>query len=100
MNNPLELTVMMYHYIRDPGDAAEAGSGISGLSVNTFESQVEELAKHHTLVTWSDVQRLYKETGTCRHPPVCSPSTMGCVITISMLSVFCGAEISPVCFSS
>ena len=56
MNNPLELTVMMYHYIRDPGDAAEAGSGISGLSVRAFESQLDELARQHTFVTWSDVR--------------------------------------------
>ena len=27
----LELTVWMYHYVRDPGDAAEAGTGIPGL---------------------------------------------------------------------
>jgi hypothetical protein len=31
MNHPLDLTVMMYHYIRDLGDAAEAGSRISGM---------------------------------------------------------------------
>ena len=30
---PLELTAWMYHYVRDPGDAAEAGSGIPGLPV-------------------------------------------------------------------
>jgi hypothetical protein len=56
MNNPLELSVMMYHYIRDPGDAAEAGSGISGLPVRAFESQLDELARQYTFVTWSDVQ--------------------------------------------
>ena len=56
MNTPLELTVMMYHYIRDPGDEAEAGSGISGMSVDTFEKQLDELAKQHTFVSWREVR--------------------------------------------
>lgn len=56
MNSPLELTVMMYHYIRDLGDAAESGSGISGMSVNMFEAQLDELAKEHVFVTWAEVQ--------------------------------------------
>jgi peptidoglycan/xylan/chitin deacetylase (PgdA/CDA1 family) len=56
MNLPLELTVMMYHYIRDPGDAAEAGSGISGMPTKVFEAQLDELAKQHTFVTWRDVR--------------------------------------------
>jgi peptidoglycan/xylan/chitin deacetylase (PgdA/CDA1 family) len=56
MNNPLELTVMMYHYIRDPWDAAEPDSGISGMPVRRFESQLDELAKQHTFVTWPDVR--------------------------------------------
>jgi hypothetical protein len=34
MNQPLDLTVMMYHYVREPGDEAEAGSGISGMTVH------------------------------------------------------------------
>src|SRR5690242_12304714 len=57
MNTPLELTVIMYHYVRDPGDAAEAGSGIPGLPVQTFESQLDELAKQHAFVSWPDVRR-------------------------------------------
>ncbi len=56
MNQPLNLTVMMYHYVRDPGDAAEAGSGIPGMSVKTFEAQLDELSKQHTFVTWADVR--------------------------------------------
>ena len=56
MNNPLNLTVMMYHYVRDRGDAAEAGSGISGMPVRTFEAQLDELAKQHTFVAWPDVR--------------------------------------------
>ena len=56
MNNPFELTVMMYHYIRDPGDAAEAGSGIPGMSVAAFEMQLDELAKQHRFVSWREVQ--------------------------------------------
>ena len=55
MKYPLELTVMMYHYIRDPGDAAEADSGILGMSVKDFEAQLDELSKQHTFVTWLDV---------------------------------------------
>jgi peptidoglycan/xylan/chitin deacetylase (PgdA/CDA1 family) len=55
MNHPLDLTVMMYHYVRDPGDAAEAGSGIPGMSVKTFESQLDNLSQQHTFVTWPDV---------------------------------------------
>jgi len=56
MNDPLELTVIMYHYVRDRGDEAEAGSGIPGMLVQTFESQLDDLAKQHTFVTWSDVR--------------------------------------------
>ncbi|HUE98511.1 MAG TPA: polysaccharide deacetylase family protein [Anaerolineales bacterium] len=61
MKYPLELTVMMYHYIRDPGDAAEAWSGISGMSVKDFESQLDALAKEHTFVTWLDVRMALQE---------------------------------------
>jgi len=57
MNQPFELTVMMYHYVRDPGDEAEAGSGITGLSVQTFESQLELLSRKHTFVAWPEVRR-------------------------------------------
>jgi peptidoglycan/xylan/chitin deacetylase (PgdA/CDA1 family) len=56
MKHPLELTVMMYHYIRDPGDAAEAGSGISGMPVRAFEAQLDELSKQYTFVTWLEVR--------------------------------------------
>jgi peptidoglycan/xylan/chitin deacetylase (PgdA/CDA1 family) len=55
MKHPLELTVMMYHYVRDPGDDAEAGSGITGMSVKDFETRLEDLSKQHTFVTWPDV---------------------------------------------
>jgi peptidoglycan/xylan/chitin deacetylase (PgdA/CDA1 family) len=61
MNQPLELTVMMYHYVRDPGDEAEAGSGIPGLSVRTFETQLDALSQKHTLVTWLDVRKAIEE---------------------------------------
>lgn len=56
MKHPLELTVMMYHYVRDRGDEAEAGSGIPGMPVKIFESQLDDLSKQHTFVTWTDVQ--------------------------------------------
>jgi peptidoglycan/xylan/chitin deacetylase (PgdA/CDA1 family) len=56
MNQPLNLTVMMYHYVRDPGDGAEAGSGIPGMPTAVFETQLDELSKQHTFVTWHDVR--------------------------------------------
>ena len=61
MKYPFELTVMMYHYIRDPGDAAEAGSGIPGLTVKTFEAQLDELSRQHRFVTWRDVRMALQE---------------------------------------
>jgi peptidoglycan/xylan/chitin deacetylase (PgdA/CDA1 family) len=61
MNQPLNLTAMMYHYVRDPGDTAEAGSGILGMSVKDFESQLDALAKEHTFVTWLDVRMALQE---------------------------------------
>ena len=56
MNYPLELTVMMYHYIRDRGDEAEAGTGIPGMPVMAFEAQLDDLAKQHIFVTWPEVR--------------------------------------------
>lgn len=61
MNQPLELTVMMYHYIRDRGDDAEAGSGIPGMSVKDFESQLDVLSQQHTFITWPDVRMVLQE---------------------------------------
>jgi hypothetical protein len=46
----------MYHYVRDPGDLADHGSGIPGMSVHAFEAQLNELSKRHTFVTWQDVR--------------------------------------------
>jgi peptidoglycan/xylan/chitin deacetylase (PgdA/CDA1 family) len=61
MNPSLDLTVMMYHYVRDPGDAAEAGSGIPGMPVKVFEAQLDELSKQHIFVTWPDVRMALQE---------------------------------------
>ncbi|MCI0550278.1 MAG: polysaccharide deacetylase family protein [Anaerolineae bacterium] len=61
MNYPLELTVMLYHYVRDRGDDAEAGSGIPGMSVRAFEAQLDELSKQHTFTTWPDVRAALQE---------------------------------------
>lgn len=61
MNHPLDLTVMMYHYVRDPGDDAEAGSGIPGMPVQVFERQLDDLARQYTFVTWSDVYAAVQE---------------------------------------
>ena len=53
---PLDLTVMMYHYVRDPGDAAEAGSGIAGLPLDRFAAQLDALAAAHNLISWPVVR--------------------------------------------
>ncbi len=49
---PLDLTVLMFHYVRDPGDAAEGGSRIPGLSVQAFGEKLDELARHYAIVDW------------------------------------------------
>ena len=56
MNPSLELSVLMYHYVRDAGDAAEGGTGIPGLPVREFEAQLDELSKRYTFVTWLQVR--------------------------------------------
>jgi len=56
MDRPLDLTVVMYHYVRDPGDAAEAGSGIPGLPTALFDAQLDLLAERYTLVDWPAVR--------------------------------------------
>jgi peptidoglycan/xylan/chitin deacetylase (PgdA/CDA1 family) len=61
MSPALDLTVMMYHYIRDPGDAAEAGSGIPGMPVKMFEAQLDKLSKQHIFVSWPDVRLAVQE---------------------------------------
>lgn len=53
---PLELTVVMYHYVRDPGDAAEAGSGIAGMRTAHFETQIDWLARRYAVVAWPEVR--------------------------------------------
>lgn len=55
MNQPFDLTVIMYHYVRNPGDKAEAGSGIPGLPVREFEAQLDSLSRQYTFVTWPEV---------------------------------------------
>lgn len=49
---PFDLTVMMYHYVRDPGDRCEAGTGIRGLGVAEFEAQLTALGQRFTLIDW------------------------------------------------
>lgn len=61
MNQTLDLTAMMYHYVRDPGDDAETGSGIPGMSVRAFETQLDALSQKHTFVTWPDVRMALQE---------------------------------------
>ena len=61
MKQPLDLTVMMYHYVRDPGDDAEQGSGIAGFPVHAFEAQLDALSGKHTFVSWADVRMALQE---------------------------------------
>ncbi len=55
--NSLPLTVLMYHYVRDPGDKAEAGSGIAGLPVSNFLAQLDRLTQQHTVIAWPDLRQ-------------------------------------------
>ena len=68
MKQVLDLTVMMYHYIRDPGDEAERGSGIAGFSVQAFEAQLDALSRTHNFVTWDDVRTAIQEDQNLPHP--------------------------------
>jgi peptidoglycan/xylan/chitin deacetylase (PgdA/CDA1 family) len=56
MKHLLELTVLMYHYVRNRGDIADAGSGIPGMSIEGFEAQLGELSHKHTFVGWPAVR--------------------------------------------
>lgn len=51
-----DLTVVMYHYVRDPGDRCEAGTGIPGMGVAEFEAQVARLARDHAMIAWPDLR--------------------------------------------
>ncbi|MEO8357732.1 MAG: polysaccharide deacetylase family protein [Chloroflexota bacterium] len=61
MNHPLDLTVIMYHYVRDPGDDAEAGSGIPGMSIQAFKAQLDALSRRYTFTTWPHVRMALQE---------------------------------------
>jgi peptidoglycan/xylan/chitin deacetylase (PgdA/CDA1 family) len=50
------LTTLMYHYVRAPGDRAEAGSGIPGLSPERFAAQLDGFMQHYTMIAWPDLQ--------------------------------------------
>lgn len=69
---PLDLTVLMYHYVRDPGDAAEGGSGIPGLSRATFAAQLDELMRHFTFITWPGLRHCLLE----QHPLPPNPALL------------------------
>ena len=49
---PFDLTVMMYHYVRDAGDEAERNTGIPGMAVSTFEAQLDFLCENYNLISW------------------------------------------------
>jgi peptidoglycan/xylan/chitin deacetylase (PgdA/CDA1 family) len=49
---PFDLTVMMYHYVRDPGDQAERNTGITGMPLSTFKLQLDFLVQNYNLIAW------------------------------------------------
>jgi peptidoglycan/xylan/chitin deacetylase (PgdA/CDA1 family) len=51
-----ELTVLMYHYVRDPGDQSEAGTGIAGWPTAAFEAQLAQVRRAFNPVAWPDLQ--------------------------------------------
>lgn len=55
---PIFLTVMMYHYVRDPGGDSQAGAGsdIPGLAVAQFEAQLDALTQRYNLIAWPDLR--------------------------------------------
>jgi peptidoglycan/xylan/chitin deacetylase (PgdA/CDA1 family) len=61
--NDFSLTAVMYHYVREPGDAAEAGSGIPGLATRQFEAQLDYLRQNYDMIAWPDL-RAYLQNGT------------------------------------
>lgn len=67
---PLELTVLMYHYVRDPGDNAECGSGIPGMPLAKFEAQLDRVLKHYHPITWPDL-RQYLQNDSPLPPAAC-----------------------------
>ena len=64
---PFDLTVLMYHYVRDMGDACEAGSGIGGWPTAAFEAQLEAVKRAYHPVSWAEVQAHL--TGAAPLPP-------------------------------
>ena len=54
--NDFVLTTLMYHYVREPGDHAQAESGILGLSPERFEAQIDYLTRHYEMIAWPDLR--------------------------------------------
>ncbi len=50
------LTVLMYHYVRTPGDLAATDSGIPGLDPAHFAAQLDHAQRQHTVVGWPEVR--------------------------------------------
>lgn len=55
------LTSLMYHYVRDAGDSAEAGSGISGLPKARFDEQLDYLVQNFDMIAWPDLRAFLLE---------------------------------------
>jgi peptidoglycan/xylan/chitin deacetylase (PgdA/CDA1 family) len=64
------LTAMMYHYVRETGDVAEAGSGIAGLPTAQFEAQLDYLSANYDMIAWPDL-RAYLLEGKLLPPQAC-----------------------------
>ncbi len=52
---PFELTVMMYHYVRDREDRAGIFHGIPGMPVAYFEAQLDSLMEHYQIISWPEL---------------------------------------------
>jgi peptidoglycan/xylan/chitin deacetylase (PgdA/CDA1 family) len=53
---PFSLAVIMYHYVRDPRDTAESGSGIPGMTLSRFESQLDSLMANYEMIAWPELR--------------------------------------------
>jgi peptidoglycan/xylan/chitin deacetylase (PgdA/CDA1 family) len=95
-----DLTVMMYHYVRDLGDAAEAGSGIPGMTTKDFETQLNELSRQHMFVTWPDV-RLALQEGKPLPSSACLLTFDDSVLDhyINVFKILCDRKISGLFFA-
>lgn len=77
----ISLTVMMYHYVREAGDAAQGDSRVAGMPTARFTTQLDALSREYEMVSWEEVRSAILENkslperaclitfddGTCDH---------------------------------